>query len=185
VSEHSPSPTPEIPGQLADLLKVLPGGKWIAPHALAGPFWLVPIEAAPAPNWQAEAVLGSFASVLVPYREDYSEEVRQVAVYAVPDFCWDLLQWHSSDEEMRASDLVGGPYETMPGPDEMVACLPMWLDFEDDDEAQDHLRSALDKASAAQGPTATLELIRNLPTDVLGDLDVLADTLLGVLQAGR
>lgn len=151
------------------LSKQLPGGKYILPHWDDGPYYLVPVLSSTDANWQARVVLDAHTPLTerLWIRAGWGEEMAQVRVYALSQFCTDTLTWHESEYELELhQDGLTGPYDTRPGPAELIAALDQIIGLPKPEDRSEEMSAAL-TALRATAPTEALAALTTITKDTI------------------
>jgi len=196
---NTPTTEPaENPNRYAALERILadhlPGGGHILPHYQDGPYYLIVIEDADKPHWVAEAILSAYTprQVLIC---DMSEQYTLKDACALPQFCADMLEWHSDEYELTINqDLSQGPLAHLPDEAYILAmtatllghppvCYAGAVGADQRDDLTHHvLQDALSAAGALIGLDALTAALAAMPT-ALADPVALAGAVAGLFQA--
>lgn len=179
--------------RLALELNHFPGGQYALPHYENGPFHLVVISLLRHPDRVTSAVLEAYPALYqLPLVE--LENVRRVTVHAVPEYVHDVLRFTAADgwfeiDHDQAHAQQRGPFEQLPGDEQILALLsylvsdPMLdLDRPADWVPRSEAALAFTRAAAQGGPRAVINLVRQLPDEVLTDQSALATAVDGVFD---
>jgi len=170
----------------------LPGGGHILPHYQDGPYYLIIIEDAYAPHWVAKAIMDAYTPRRILIR-DMGEQFTLKDAYALPQFCADMLEWHSDEYELSVNqDLSQGPLDHLPDEADILAMMATLLGYPPVDVAGDvtvevhpihqGLQDALSAAGVRVGLDALTSALTAMP-GALSDPVTLTGAVAGLFQS--
>jgi len=163
------------------MLRGWPGGEHIDPAlAGAGPYYLVPVTELDNTYSTVHAALDAYPGVDMPTVDGFWVDaiIEVTAVHAVPQFVYDVLDYHNGDGNFRLNlDAVSGPFVAPPAEPEFAAMQASLLGRTQPQMAA--LADAVQAATPVLGVAAVAAFILGLGETALKDPVKVAQALAG------